>query len=111
LAGEGLQHQDGQSLLLANSQPSCASSDPAYAYEIAIIIQDGIRRMCQEQEDRFYYLTLYNENYTMPPMPKEINPVDVLRGIYRLKPCSGAKSKVQLFGSGPILNEVLRAQE
>jgi pyruvate dehydrogenase E1 component len=111
LAGEGLQHQDGQSLLLATSLPTCSSYDPAYAYEIAIIIQDGIRRMCQEQEDRFYYLTLYNENYRMPPMPKALDPADVLRGIYRLKPVSGAKAKVQLFGSGPIVNEALRAQQ
>jgi pyruvate dehydrogenase E1 component len=111
LAGEGLQHQDGQSLLLATSLPTCSSYDPAYAYEISIIIQDGIRRMCQEQEDRFYYLTLYNENYRMPPMPKGLDPADVLKGIYRLMPVSGAKAKVQLFGSGPILNEALRAQQ
>jgi pyruvate dehydrogenase E1 component len=111
LAGEGLQHQDGHSLLLASSLPACASYDPAYAYEIAIIIQDGIRRMYQEQEDRFYYLTLYNENYTMPPMPKALDPADILKGIYRVKPVSGAKAKVQLFGSGAILNEALRAQE
>jgi pyruvate dehydrogenase E1 component len=67
--------------------------------------------MCQEQEDRFYYLTLYNENYPMPPMPKGLDPADVLKGIYRVKPVSGAKARVQLFGSGPILNEALRAQE
>ena len=111
LAGEGLQHQDGHSLLLASSLPNCASYDPAYAYEIAVIIQDGIRRMCQEQEDRFYYLTLYNENYPMPPMPKGLARADILKGIYRLNAVSGGKAKVQLFGSGAILNEALRAQQ
>ena len=70
LSGEGLQHQDGHSLVLASTVPTCAAYDPAYAYEIAIIVRDGIRRMYQEQEARFYYLTLYNENYPMPPMPE-----------------------------------------
>ena len=74
LAGEGLQHQDGQSILLSSIVPTCTTYDPAYAYEIAIIVQDGIRRMYQEQEDRFYYLTLYNENYPMPPMPQGLDP-------------------------------------
>ena len=74
LAGEGLQHQDGHSLVLASTVPTCATYDPAYAYEIAIIVQDGIRRMYQEREDRFYYLTLYNENYAMPPMPEGLEP-------------------------------------
>ena len=70
LSGEGLQHQDGHSLVLASTVPTCAAYDPAYAYEIAVIVQDGIRRMYQEQEDRFYYLTLYNENYAMPQCPR-----------------------------------------
>src|SRR5439155_11401652 len=70
LSGEGLQHQDGHSILHAGTVPNCIAYDPAYAYEIAIIVQDGIRRMYQEKEDRFYYLTLYNENYPMPEMPK-----------------------------------------
>ncbi len=83
LAGEGLQHQDGQSILLSSILPTCTTYDPAYAYEIAIILQDGIRRMYQEQEDRFYYLTLYNENYPMPPMPQDLDPEGVLKGIYR----------------------------
>src|SRR6266513_445890 len=69
LAGEGLQHQDGHSLVLASTVPTCSAYDPAYAYEVAIIVQDGIRRMYQEQEDRFYYLMMYNENYAMPKMP------------------------------------------
>ncbi len=80
LSGEGLQHQDGHSLLLASTVPTCAAYDPAYAYEIAIIVQDGIRRMYQLGEDRFYYLTLYNENYPMPPMPAELDPQGILQG-------------------------------
>ena len=80
LAGEGLQHQDGHSLLLASTVPTCAAYDPAYAYEIAIIVQDGIRRMYQEREDLFYYLTLYNENYAMPPMPEGLDPQGILQG-------------------------------
>ena len=110
LAGEGLQHQDGQSILLSSIVPTCATYDPAYAYEIAIIVQDGVRRMYQEREDRFYYLTLYNENYPMPPMPQGLDPAGVLKGIYRYQAAENGGAKVQLFGSGPILNEALRAQ-
>src|SRR5206468_11172194 len=109
LAGEGLQHQDGHSLVLASTVPTCAAYDPAYAYEIAVIVQDGIRRMYQEQEDRFYYLTLYNENYPMPPMPEGVTE-GILKGIYRYKTADNGKARLQLFGSGPILNEALRAQ-
>jgi len=111
LAGEGLQHQDGHSMVLASTLPTCAAYDPAYAYEIAIIVQDGIRRMFQLQEDRFYYLTLYNENYAMPAMPQGLDPQGVLRGIYRFQAAPEGKAIVQLFGSGPILNEARRAQE
>jgi pyruvate dehydrogenase E1 component len=111
LSGEGLQHQDGHSLVLAGTVPTCAAYDPAYAYEIAVIVQDGIRRMYQEREDRFYYLTLYNENYAMPPMPQNLNPEGILKGIYRYQVSENGKARVQLFGSGPILNEVLRAQK
>jgi pyruvate dehydrogenase E1 component len=111
LAGEGLQHQDGHSIVLASTVPTCAAYDPAFAYEIAIIVRDGIRRMFEEQEDRFYYLTLYNENYPMPPMPEGLDPEDVIRGMYRYRMAPGGKAQVQLFGSGPILNEALRAQE
>jgi pyruvate dehydrogenase E1 component len=110
LAGEGLQHQDGQSILLSSILPTCVTYDPAYAYEIAIIVQDGVRRMYQEREDRFYYLTLYNENYPMPPMPQGLDPEGVLKGMYRYQTAENGGAKVQLFGSGPILNEVLRAQ-
>jgi len=109
LSGEGLQHQDGHSIVLASTVPTCATYDPAFAYEIAVIVQDGIRRMYQEQEDLFYYLTLYNENYPMPPMPEGIAD-GILKGIYRYKAAAEGQAKVQLFGSGPILNEALRAQ-
>jgi pyruvate dehydrogenase E1 component len=111
LAGEGLQHQDGHSIVLASTVPTCAAYDPAFSYEIAIIVQDGIRRMYQDLEDRFYYLTLYNENYPMPHMPPDLNPEEVLKGIYRYKVAEHGKAVVQLFGSGPILNEALRAQQ
>ncbi|MGA2040569.1 MAG: pyruvate dehydrogenase (acetyl-transferring), homodimeric type [Bryobacteraceae bacterium] len=111
LAGEGLQHQDGHSLVLASTVPTCAAYDPAFAYEIAIIVQDGILRMYQLQEDRFYYLTLYNENYPMPAMPEGLNPEGVLKGIYRFQAAPEGKAVVQLFGSGPILNEAVRAQK
>jgi pyruvate dehydrogenase E1 component len=111
LAGEGLQHQDGQSILLSSILPTCSTYDPAYAYEIAIIVQDGIRRMYQQQEDRFYYLTLYNENYSMPPMPQGLDPEGVLKGIYRYQAAENGGAQVHLFGSGPILNEALRAQQ
>jgi pyruvate dehydrogenase E1 component len=97
--------------VLAGAVPNCVTYDPAYSYEVAIIVQDGIRRMYQELEDRFYYITLYNENYPMPAMPAGLNPEEVLKGIYRLQPASGGKAVVQLFGSGPILNEALRAQK
>jgi pyruvate dehydrogenase E1 component len=110
LAGEGLQHQDGHSLVLAGTVPTCAAYDPAYAYEMGVIIQDGIRRMYQEQEDRFYYLMMYNENYAMPKMPEAVEE-GILKGIYRLRAADGAQAKVQLFGSGPIVNEALRAQQ
>jgi pyruvate dehydrogenase E1 component len=109
LAGEGLQHQDGHSLVLASTVPTCHSYDPAYAYEIAVIIQDGIRRMYQQMEDRFYYLMLYNENYAQPPMP-EGAAEGILRGMYRYNTAEDGNAQVQLFGSGPILNEALRAQ-
>src|SRR5580658_1183986 len=110
LSGEGLQHQDGHSLVLSSTVPTCHSYDPAYAYEIAVIVQDGIRRMYQQMEDRFYYLTIYNENYAQPPKPEGINE-GILRGIYKYKPAESGKTQVHLFGSGPILNEALKAQK
>jgi pyruvate dehydrogenase E1 component len=110
LAGEGLQHQDGHSLVHASTVPTCAAYDPAYAYEIAVIVQDGIRRMYQEQEDLFYYITLYNENYAMPPMPEGCRE-GILKGVYRYRASDKGKAVIQLFGSGPILNEAVRAQQ
>jgi pyruvate dehydrogenase E1 component len=109
LLGEGLQHQDGHSPILASVVPTCATYDPAYVYEIAVIVQDGLRRMYQEKEDRFYYITLYNEDWAMPEMPKGCEE-GILHGLYRVKAGEGKKAVVQLFGSGPILNEALAAQ-
>ena len=112
LNGEGLQHQDGHSHVLASTVPNLLTYDPAYAYEIAVIVQDGIRRMYGEQEDVFYYLTLGNEPYDMPAMPEGAEE-GIIRGIYRLKPGSleNARHHVQLLGSGAILREALRAGE
>jgi len=110
LAGEGLQHQDGHSLVLSSTVPTCHSYDPAYVYEIAVIVQDGMKRMYAQSEDRFYYITLYNEDYAMPEMPKGAEE-GILRGIYKYRAAASGKAAVQLFGSGPILNEALRAQE
>jgi pyruvate dehydrogenase E1 component len=110
LAGEGLQHQDGHSHVLASTVPSCAAYDPAWGYEVAVIIQDGIRRMYQEQEDLFYYITMYNEPYAMPPMPQSCEE-GILKGVYRYKTAEGGNAVAQLFGSGTILREALRAQQ
>ena len=110
LSGEGLQHQDGHSIVLSSTIPTCATYDPAYAYELAVIIQDGIRRMYQEHEDLFYYITIYNDDYPMPEMPQGCQE-GILKGIYKFRPAPGGKATLQLFGSGPILNEALRAQE
>jgi pyruvate dehydrogenase E1 component len=111
LAGEGLQHQDGNSHLLAYPVPNLMAYDPAYAYEIAVIIRDGIRRMYERGQSLFYYLTVTNENYAMPAMPKGVEE-GILRGIYKLKASGSKKAKVkaQLFGSGAILNESVKAQ-
>ena len=109
LNGEGLQHQDGHSHVLASTIPNLVAYDPAYAYEIAVIVQEGIRRMHDEDESIFYYVTVENESYVQPPMPEsEIVREGILRGIYPLSPCEAPQ--VRLFGSGPILNEVRRAQ-
>jgi pyruvate dehydrogenase E1 component len=111
LNGEGLQHQDGHSHLLASTIPTLVTYDPAFSYEIAVIIQDGMRRMYQEGEDIFYYLTLHNENYAMPSMPAGVEE-GILKGLYRFrKGEENKKYKAQIFGSGPIIREALRAQE
>jgi pyruvate dehydrogenase E1 component len=109
LMGEGLQHQDGHSVMVASSVPTCATYDPAYVYEIAVIVQDGIKRMYQDGEDRFYYIMLYNEDYPMPEMPEGCRE-GIIRGLYKYKDAPGKKAVAQLFGSGSILNEALRAQ-
>jgi len=109
MLGEGLQHQDGHSLILASTVPTCISYDPAYVYELAVILQDGLRRMYQDGESVFYYITMYNEDYAMPEMPEGVAE-GILRGIYKFKPAAKGKATVQLFGSGTILNEVVRAQ-
>jgi pyruvate dehydrogenase E1 component len=109
LHGEGLQHDDGHSHLFANAYPTMLAYDPAYAYEVAIIVQDGLRRMLERDEDVFYYITLYNENYLMPPMP-EGSAEGILKGMYLLKAAPGQGPRVQLFGSGTILQNVLAAQ-
>jgi pyruvate dehydrogenase E1 component len=112
LAGEGLQHQDGHSHILALAHPTVAAYDPAFAFELAVIVEAGIRRMGTEQEPVLYYLTLGNEPYAMPAMPEGARE-GILRGLYRLRPSESksAKPRVQLLGSGAILNQVLRAQE
>jgi pyruvate dehydrogenase E1 component len=112
LAGEGLQHQDGNSHVYSICYPNCVSYDPAYAYELAVIIQDGIRRMYTDQESVFYYITVMNEQYAMPPMPDGVRD-GILKGMYRLKMAENrlGKLKAQLLGSGAILNEVVAAQK
>jgi len=112
LAGEGLQHQDGNSQLFALAYPNCVSYDPAFAYEIAVIIQDGIRRMYVDQQSIFYYLTVMNEQYAMPEMPKGARE-GILKGMYKFRGASkpDAPLRAQLFGSGAILPEVIKAQE
>ena len=112
LAGEGLQHQDGHSLLSATTIPNCISYDPTYAYELAVIIQDGLKRMISQQEDIFYYITCMNENYKHPSMPKGCEN-GILKGMYLLKESDGEKGEIvpQLMGSGTILREVIKAAD
>jgi pyruvate dehydrogenase E1 component len=111
LNGEGLQHQDGHSLILSSTIPTLVTYDPAFTYELAVIIADGLRRMYADGEDLFYYLTLYNENYEMPPMPEGVAD-GILKGLYKFKPGPEKKAlKAHLFGSGPIIREALRAQQ
>lgn len=110
LAGEGLQHQDGHSHVLASTVPNCRAYDPAYAYELAVIVQDGLKRMYAEEENIFYYLTLMNENYAQPAMPEGVEE-GILRGMYRVREGGEGRHRVQLMGSGTILREVLAAAE
>jgi pyruvate dehydrogenase E1 component len=111
LNGEGLQHEDGHSHLLASAIPNCVSYDPTYAYEVAVIVQDGLRRMFAEQEDVFYYVTLMNENYEHPALPEGAEE-GIVKGIYLLRESARMGSpRVQLLGSGTILREVLAAAD
>jgi pyruvate dehydrogenase E1 component len=105
LNGEGLQHEDGHSHMQAALIPSCVAYDPAYAYELAVIVQDGLRRMVAEQEDVFYYLTVMNENYAQPAMPDGAEE-GILRGLHPVRAAEG-EGAIQLIGSGTILREVL----
>ncbi len=110
LLGEGLQHDDGHSHLLATAIPNIRAYDPAFAYETAMIVQDGLRRMIERGEDVFYYITLYNENYPMPPQPDGVEE-GILKGIYLYRNGNGGRRPVQLLGSGPILLEAVRAAD
>jgi pyruvate dehydrogenase E1 component len=114
LNGEGLQHEDGHSLILSGLIPNCISYDPTFSFEVAVIMQDGLRRMFQEQEDIYYYITVMNENYEHPEMPQGAE-ADILKGMYLLrKGAADAKKKaprVQLLGSGTIFREVIAAAE
>ncbi len=112
LNGEGLQHQDGHSHLLAYTVPNLCAYDPAFAYELAVLVREGIKRMYEEQRNEFFYITVMNENYAMPPMPAGVKD-GIIKGMYKYKASlkKSSKNKAQLFGSGTILNEVLKAQE
>ena len=111
LNGEGLQHEDGHSHLFAANIPNCVPYDPTFAYEVAVIMQDGLRRMVAEQEDVYYYITLMNENYHHPAMPKGVES-DILKGLYLFRDGGKAKGpRVQLMGSGTILREVIAAAD
>jgi pyruvate dehydrogenase E1 component len=112
LNGEGLQHEDGHSHLFSATIPNCVSYDPSFSYEVAVIVQDGLRRMYAEQEDVFYYLTVMNENYEHPAMPEGAQE-GILRGMYLFREGPGSKKapRVQLLGSGTILREVIAAAD
>src|SRR5690606_9308780 len=110
LNGEGLQHQDGHSHVLSSTIPNCISYDPTFAYELAVIIHDGLRRMYVDQEDVFYYITMMNENYPHPAMPAGAEE-GIRRGMYLLSEGEDSELKVQLLGSGTILREVMAAAE
>ena len=108
LNGEGLQHQDGHSHILANTVPNCRSYDATYSYELAVIVQDGVKRMFEDKENCFYYLTTMNENYRQPAMPDGAE-AGIIKGIYKFSEGGKAKLRVQLMGAGTILNEVREA--
>ena len=113
LNGEGLQHEDGHSLLWAASVPNCVSYDPTFGYELAVIMQDGLRRMVAEQEDVYYYITVMNENYEHPAIPQgDAVASDIIKGMYAFRKAEAAgKAHVQLMGAGTIFNEVIAAAD
>ena len=113
LAGEGLQHQDGHSHLLASTIPNCIAYDPTFHYELAVIFREGLRRMHEKRENVFYYITTMNENYSHPAMPKDKNCEDgILKGMYKIKEFSkNKKTKIQFLGSGTILREMIKGAE
>jgi pyruvate dehydrogenase E1 component len=111
LEGEGLQHQDGQSHLLASTYPTIAAYDPAFMFELAVILQDGLKKMYRDQQDLFYYITLYNESYPMPAMPPDAEE-GIREGLYRFRAApERAKHRAHLLASGPLVNEAVRAQD
>jgi len=110
LTGEGLQHDDGQSHLYALAIPNLLAYDPAFAYELGVIVREGIRRMWDVGEDVFYYITLYNENWTQPQLPEGVGD-GILRGLYQCRPAAGEGRRVQILGSGSILHQALRAAD
>lgn len=110
LNGEGLQHQDGHGLMLASTLPTCVAYDPAFSYELAVIIQSGLKEMYEEDKDLFYYITLMNENYIQPQMPEGVEE-GIIKGIYKFRKNKKLKHHVNLMGSGTILNEVIAAAE
>ncbi len=112
LNGEGLQHEDGHSLLIASTNPSVLSYDPSWAFEVAVIVREGLRRMYEEREDLIYYMAVYNDPYVQPPMPKGVEEA-IIKGLYRFKPSEKkrAKLRAQILGSGPMIQVALKAQE
>jgi pyruvate dehydrogenase E1 component len=110
LAGEGLQHQDGHSHLIASTIPNCVAYDPTFAYELAVILQHGMKRMYEDGDNCFYYVTVMNENYVQPAMPRGVEE-GIVSGIYPLQKGGRKKTRVQLLGSGTILREVIAAAE
>ncbi|OWK25484.1 hypothetical protein AJ87_09630 [Rhizobium yanglingense] len=110
LSGEGLQHQDGSSHLVASTVPNCRAYDPAYAYEMAVVIDEGARRMLEQNRDEFFYITAMNENYAQPAMPEGSRDA-IIKGLYRLGPKEQPEAKIRLVGAGAILPEVVAAGE
>jgi pyruvate dehydrogenase E1 component len=113
LGGEGLQHQDGSSHVIAATVPNCRAYDPAFAYELAVILDHGMRRMMEQQADEFYYITMMNENYAQPSLPPGVEPADILSGMYRYtrRQVEDCAVRVRLLGSGAILCEVIAAAD